>query len=54
MKFLGFNKVECAASNIYAHQKDADITLNVKRWEPRDYLSDIVLLLFLVNPIRFP
>ena len=42
--FLGFNKVECAASNIYAHQKDADITLNVKRWEPGDYLSDIVLL----------
>ena len=42
--FLGFNKVECAASNIYAHHKDADITQYVKRWEPGNYLSDIVLL----------
>jgi len=42
--FLGFKKVECAANAIYAHQKDADITQYVKRWEPGCHLSDIVLL----------
>ena len=42
--FLGCSKVECATNAIYAHQKDANITQYVKRWEPGNYLSDIVLL----------
>ena len=42
--FLGCSKVECATNAIFAHQGDAEITQHITRWEPGDYLSDIVLL----------
>ena len=41
---LGLYKVECAAVSINQFNEEADITQYVKRWEPGDYLSDIVLL----------
>ena len=41
---LGMHKVECATVSINQFNEEADITQYVKRWEPGDYLSDIVLL----------
>ena len=41
---LGEAKVTCATSSIYMHQSGANVTQYIKRWEPGDYLSDIVLL----------
>ena len=41
---LGWTKVKCAASNIMIFNKGAKTYLHNQRWEPGDYLSDIVLL----------
>ena len=41
---LGMYKVECATVSINQFNEEADITQYVKRWEPGDYLSNIVLL----------
>jgi len=43
--YLGMHKVECASNIIWVHnKKGTNVTQYVKRWEPGDYLSDIVLL----------
>ena len=41
---VGMYKVSCAANAILWHQKGATITKYPKRWNPGDYLSDIVML----------
>tara|TARA_R100001443_G_scaffold26566_3_gene39869 strand:- start:6362 stop:7138 length:777 start_codon:yes stop_codon:yes gene_type:complete len=41
---LGQKKVKCAADMIWMYGEKPDITMNDKRWEPGDYLSNIVLL----------
>jgi len=42
--YIGYTKVECAAKMIHMYDKSIDVTMCIKRWEPGDYLSDIVLL----------
>ena len=42
--FLGLDKVNCASEMIYKFNNKADITQYVHKWEPGNYLSDIVLL----------
>jgi hypothetical protein len=41
---VGMTKVECARNAILWHQKGAKVDMYLKRWVPKDYLSDIVLL----------
>ena len=42
--YIGYTKVECAAKMIHMYDKSIDVTMCIKRWEPGDYLSNIVLL----------
>jgi hypothetical protein len=42
--WVGTSKVKCAADMIWMFGDKPDVTMNNKRWEPGDYLSDIVLL----------
>ena len=41
---IGLHKVVCARRNIHVFNKEAKVDMYDRKWEPGDYLSDIVLL----------
>jgi len=41
---LGETKVRCAAEMIHQYDKNINVNMYLKRWEPSNHLSDIVLL----------